>query len=168
MTTPVRSGSSSRGKVSFFTVEPEASGSPAADSSPGEVACVFDTWLGDDLIRAHPVLMVTTPVKRALLRLQGASGFEITRACVRTSPFFRRHSPGQRLPPFWAIQVRGHAGREDLGLTAAGILVVSRRVLDVLLDFRIGRAVLTQYAPGGRRAAGPDRGGRPPANGRSK
>jgi hypothetical protein len=109
---------------------------------------VFDTWLGDDLIRAHPVLMVTTPVKRALLRLQGASGFEITRARARTSPFFRRHSPGKRLPPFWAIQVRGQAGRDDLGLTAGGVLVVSRRVLDVLLDFRVGRAVLMQYAPG--------------------
>ena len=109
---------------------------------------MFDTWLGDDLIRAHPVLMVTTPVKRALLGLQGASGFEITRARARTSGFFRRHSPGKHLPPFWAIQVRGQAGRDDLGLTAAGILVVSRRVLDVLLDFRIGRAVLMQYAPG--------------------
>ena len=148
MTIPARSGSSSRGGANFFTIEPEASGSPATGSSPGQVTCVFDTWLGDDLIRAHPVLMVTTPVKRALLGLQGASGFEITRARVSTSQFFREHSPGKRLPPFWAIQVRGHAGRDDLGLTAAGILVVSRRVLDVLLDFRIGRAVLTQYAPG--------------------
>jgi hypothetical protein len=133
--------------VSFFTIEPEASGSPAAGSAPGRVVCVFDTWLGDDLIRAYPAVLVTTPVKRALLGLQESSGFEITRARIRTSGFFRKHSPGKRLPPFWAIQVRGHAGRDDVGLTAAGSLVVSRRVLDVLLDFRIGRAVLTQYTP---------------------
>jgi hypothetical protein len=37
-----------------------------------------------------------------------------------------------------------------MGLTPAGVLVVSHRVLDVLMDFRIGRAVLAQYAPGSR------------------
>ena len=107
-------------RVSFFNIEPEASGSPAVGTSPGTVACVFDTWLGDDLIRAYPALLVTTPVKRALLRLQQPTGFEITRARIRTSGFFRQHSPGKRLPAFWAIQARGHAGRDDMGLTAAG------------------------------------------------
>lgn len=135
-------------RVSYFNIEPEASGWPAVGSRPGTVACVFDTWLGDDLIRAYPVVLVTTPVKTALLRLQQPTGFEITRARVRTSGFFRKHSPGRRLPTFWAIQARGQAGRDDMGLTAAGTLVVSRRVLDVLLEFRIGRAVLTQYASG--------------------
>ena len=134
--------------MTFFTIDPEASGSPAADLQSGRVVYVFDTWLGDDLVRAHPAVLVTTPVKRALLGLQDPSGFEVTKARARTSGFFRRHSPGKRLPPFWAIHVRGQAGRDDMGLTPAGILVVSRRVLDVLLDFRIGRAVLAQYCPG--------------------
>jgi hypothetical protein len=133
--------------VSFFAIEPEASGSPAA-SPPGRFACTFDTWLGDDLIRAYPAVLVTTPVKRALLGLREPTGFEITRARVRTPGFFRKHSPGKRLPPFWTIQVRGQAGRDDMGLTASGTLVVSRRVLDALLDFQIGRAMLTQYTPG--------------------
>jgi hypothetical protein len=134
--------------VTFFNIEPEASGSPAVGSPPGVVACVFDTWLGDDLIRAYPAVLVTTPVKRALLGLQQPTGFEITRARIRTSGFFRKHSPGKRLPTFWAIQVRGRAGRDDMGLNAAGTLVVSRRVLDVLLEFCIGRAVLAQYTAG--------------------
>ena len=134
--------------MSFFTIEPEAAGSPATGSEPGRIVCVFDTWLGDDLIRAYPAVLVTTPVKTALLSLQEPTGFEITRARIRTSGFFRKHSPGQRLPPFWAIQVRGHAGRDDMGLTGAGSLVVSRRILDVLLHFQIGRAVLTQYTSG--------------------
>jgi hypothetical protein len=134
--------------VSFFTVEPEASGSPVTGLPLDRVAYVFDAWLGDDLIRADPAVLATTAVKRALQGLQSSSGFEITRARTRTSGFFRKHSPGKRLPPLWAIDVRGHAGRDDMGLTPAGLLVVSRRVLDVLLDFRIGRAVLTQYTPG--------------------
>ena len=133
--------------VSFFTIEPEASGSSLTDLLPGRATYVFDAWLGDDLVRAHPAVLATTPVKRALQGLRSPSGFEITRARTRTSRFFRKHSPGKRLPPFWVIHVRGHPGRDDMGLTPAGILVVSRRVLDTLLDFRIGRAVLTQYTP---------------------
>jgi hypothetical protein len=132
----------------FFTVEPEASGWPAARQGTTAVAYVFDTWLGDDLIRAHPGVLVTTPLKRALERLPEPTGFEMARARVRSSGFYRNHHPGKRLPPFWAIQVHGQAGRDDMGLTGATVLVVSRRVLDVLLAFRVGRAVFAQYAPG--------------------
>lgn len=133
----------------FFTIEPEASGWPA-EAAGASVSYVFDTWLGDDLVRAHPAVLVTTPVRKALQRLPEPTGFEIARARVRSSAFFRTHNPGRRLPAFWAIQVRGQAGRDDMGLTAAAILVVSRRVLDVLLDFNIGRSVLAQFPPGTR------------------
>ena len=136
--------------MSFFTLEPEASGHPAIGRTGADLIFIFDTWLGDDVVRAHPAILVTTPVKRALLTLPKPSGFELTRAHVRTSRFFRHHNPGKRLPPFWAVQVTGHPGRDDVGLTPSGTLVVTRRVLDTLLDYRIGRAVLTQYAPGGR------------------
>jgi hypothetical protein len=146
----------SRETVSFFFFEPEASGSPTPGSPPSQAACVFDAWLGDDVVRAYPVILVTTPVKKALLTLPQPSGFKVTRARIRSSAFFRKHNPGKRLPRFWALQVQGRAGHDDLGLTAAGTLVVARRVLDLLLDFRIGRAVFTQYAPG-RRASRPTR-----------
>ena len=131
--------------MSFLTIEPEASGFLVPGGAANRVACVFDTWLGDDLVRAYPAVLVRTPVKEALLSLDRRSGFEITRARIRASSFYRKHSPGKRLPVFWAIQVKGQAGRNDMGLTPAGVLVVSRRVLDVLLRFRIGRAVLAQY-----------------------
>jgi hypothetical protein len=39
-----------------------------------------------------------------------------------------------------------------LGLTEAGALVVSRRVLDVLLEFRVAQATFAQYRPAGERA----------------
>ena len=110
---------------------------------------MFDTWLGDDLVRAYPAVLARTGVKRALRALDRPSGFEITRARIRASPFYRRHSPGKRLPVFWAIQVSGKPGQDDMGLTPAGVLVISRRVSDVLLRFRVGRAVLAQYTPGG-------------------
>lgn len=135
------------GVRSFFNLEPEVSGAPVGGSRVGAMAYVFDTWLGDDLVRAYPGVLVTAAVKTALLGLTKPTGFEITRARVRASPFFKKHSPEKRLPPFWSIEVRGRAGVDDIGLGGAGILVVSRRVLDVLLNFKIGRAVLTQYIP---------------------
>lgn len=110
---------------------------------------MFDTWLGDDLVRAYPAVLARTALKRSLLSLDRRSGFRVTRARTRASPFYRTHSAGKRLPVFWAIEVNGRAGRDDMGLTPAGVLVVSRRVLDILLQFRIGRAVLAQYIPEG-------------------
>jgi hypothetical protein len=144
--------------VSFFTIEPEASGSPDREPSGKAVSCTFDAWLGDDLVRAYPAVLVTTPVRDALLDLRQPTGFEISRARIRTSGFFRRQHPGVRLPPFWSIGVRGDPGCDDMGLTPSGTLVVSRRVLDVLMEFRIGRAVLAQYAPGSRARLRKERG----------
>ena len=133
--------------LSFLTVDPEASGSLTPGAPAGRVCCVFDTWLGDDLVRAYPAVLATTPLRDALRSLDHPTGFETARARVRASAFRRKHSPGRRLPVFWAILVNGQAGRDDMGLTPAGVVVVSRRVLDVLLEFRVGRAVLAQYVP---------------------
>jgi len=108
---------------------------------------VFDVWLGDDVVRAYPALLVTTPVKRALLGLDRATGFRVTRARVLRSAFFKKVNPGKRLPVFWLLEVRSGHGRDDLGLTPAGVIVMSRRVLDVLQGFRIGRALMAQYDP---------------------
>jgi hypothetical protein len=147
--------------AAFFTIEPEASGCPI---TPGGVEFLFDTWLGDDVVRAHPVVLVTTRVKNALLTLGDATGVDIVKAGVKGSAFFRKHNRGKRLPRFWALQIHGHAGRDDMGLNAAAVLVVSRRILDLLVEFRVGRATLAQYtsaregagqqalAPDGRRA----------------
>ncbi len=149
-------------RAGFFFVEPEAAGAPAAGATADAVSCVFDAWLGDELVRAHPFLLATTSVGRSLLNLPDASGFHVARARVRTSAFFRQQNPGRRLPPFWALAVDGEPGRDDMGLTPDGALVVSRRVLDALLEFSVGRAVFAQYTrargrarpreePGGRR-----------------
>jgi len=99
------------------------------------------------MVRAHPAVLVRTQVKNALLRLDRPSGFNVRKARVRTSQFFRKQNPGKRLPRFWAVDVSGRAGCDDMGLMTSGTLVVSRRVLDVLLGFCIRRASFAQYTP---------------------
>ncbi len=129
----------------FLIVEPEIAGTPKG--SPADLEVSFDTWLGDDLVRAFPVLLVTKALRDALSKVETATGFTLKTAQIRSSPFFRKHNPGRRLPRFWALVVDGQAGRDDMGLTGARALVVSKRIVDVLLEFRIGRATLMQYTP---------------------
>lgn len=132
----------------FFLVEPEAAGIAEARGLGRGPCVVFDGWLGDELVRAYPLVLATSSVKNGLLAIDGATGFSVRRARVKTSPFFRKHHPGRRLPPFFSIDVAGVPGRDDIALTHDGALVVSPRVFRVLLEFRVGRAVFAQYRPG--------------------
>ena len=135
--------------MGFFYVQPEVAGATIADP-PESAVCVFDTWLGDDLLRAQPLLLVTTPLKRALIRLDEPTGFSVAPVRIRSSPFFRRYNAGRRLPRFWSLQPSGTPGRDDVGVTADGSLVVSRRVLDVLMEFQVARAVFAQHGKAAR------------------
>ncbi len=134
--------------MAFFVVEPEASGRPAGRQvATGEPVCTFDTWLGDDVVRAHPLLLVTPGLKDALLALGGPTGFSLVQAHASRTPFFERHAPDRRLPPFWSVEVVGRPGVDDLGLGRDGSIVASARVIDVLGRFSLKHATLGQYSP---------------------
>jgi hypothetical protein len=129
--------------VGYFVVEPEASGRPADEV--GAPSCTFDTWLGDDVVSAHPLLLVTTRLKEALLRLSQPTGFSIVPARATRSAFFERYNPDRSLPTFWAVQVDGRPGVDDLGMSSGGRVVASARVVDVLGLFSLKHATLSQY-----------------------
>jgi hypothetical protein len=132
----------------FYVVEPEASGRPVAGlAASGESACIFDTWLGDDVVRAHPLLLVTTRVKDALSALKGGAGFSVARARVFRSAFFERHHPDRALPEFWVLSVDGSPGVDDLGIGRDGSVIASARVVETLNRFTLRQATLSQYAP---------------------
>jgi len=40
--------------MNFVIVRPETAGYPVSFQP---IACRFDTWLGDDIVRAHPLLL---------------------------------------------------------------------------------------------------------------
>jgi hypothetical protein len=132
----------------FVVVEPETSGRPVRAASGGRDAFAFDVWLGDDLVRAYPAVLVTSGLRGALQALPRPTGFHLSRARVRSSRFYRLHNPDRRLPAFWVVEIQGRPGLDDVGLTEAGALVVSRRIMDVLLASRVSQAVFAQYTPG--------------------
>jgi len=133
--------------MAFLILEPETSGTPAGGDADGGLY-VLDTWLGDDVVRAYPAVLATTPVKEALEDLSRSTGFCMRRARVKQSKFFRQHSPEKDLPEFWSVVVNGQPGRDDIGLTPEGGLVISQRVLEALLNFRLTQAVFGQYRAG--------------------
>jgi hypothetical protein len=45
------------------------------------------------------------------------------------------------------VDVNGAPGADDLGFDPDGSIVVSQRVVDVLMRFRIRQATLAQFAP---------------------
>jgi hypothetical protein len=125
-------------------LKPETTGYPVSFEP---VACRFDTWLGDDIVRAHPLLLVTSRLRRSLLRLPNASGFSFDPVRVSTSPFFRQGTPGRRLPRFWHLVVHGRPGNDDMATLADHSLVVSLRVVQTLLAFSLREAAMFQYRP---------------------
>ncbi|HEY6554749.1 MAG TPA: hypothetical protein VI669_15435 [Vicinamibacteria bacterium] len=136
--------------MGYFVVEPEASGRPAGEE--GAPSCIFDTWLGDDVVSAHPLLLVTTRLKDALLGLSQPTGFSLVPARATRSAFFERYNPDRSLPTFWAVQVEGRPAVDDLGMSSGGRVVASARVVEVLARFSLKHATLSQYAASGAAA----------------
>jgi hypothetical protein len=130
--------------VGYFVVEAESSGRPTVEES--EPCCTFDTWLGDDLVSAHPMLLVTTRLKEALGELSQPTGFSFARVRATRSSFFERHNPGRALPTFWSVQVNGRPGVDDLGLGRDGSVVSSARVVEAMGRFTLRHATLSQYS----------------------
>ena len=126
----------------FFVVRPEEAGRPAGRSG----VYVFDSWLGDVMVEAHPAFLVTTSVKRALEQVCSARCVAFSRSRVQKSRFFAKHSPNAKLPALWLLQVSGVAGRDEMGITADGSLVVSKVVLDSLVRFKVPRATIQQFS----------------------
>jgi hypothetical protein len=126
--------------VSYYIVEPEVAGGfgerTVLDASmhPPRVSRLhyeFEGWLGDELLTAFPVYIVTERARRALEAL-GATGIELDTVEVSTSPTFEDMYPGRALPEFLWMKVRGAAGVDDFGMSADHRLVVSQRALDAL------------------------------------
>jgi hypothetical protein len=130
--------------VGYFVVEAEASGRPTVFGA--EPSCSFDTWLGDDLVSAHPLLLVTTRVMEAMAELSQPTGFSFARARALPSSFFVRHNPGRVLPTFWSVQVNGRPGVDDLGLGRDGSVVASARIVEAMTRFSLRHATLSQYS----------------------
>lgn len=137
--------------MAFFVLTPEDAGRSEPQAGSGTPLYLFDTWLGDDLVRAHPLFLVTTPLKDSLETLPSPSGFQSVQVRVERSHFLRGQRPQLRLPAFWALEVYGEAGVHALGMTADRSLVVSQAALELLARHSIPHAQFAQFRLDGRK-----------------
>ncbi|HEY6548491.1 MAG TPA: hypothetical protein VI589_11315 [Vicinamibacteria bacterium] len=133
--------------MAFFVVTPEDAGHAEDPGGASLPLVVFDTWLGDDLVRAHPVFLVSARLKDTLDVLPEPTGFRSLRIRTKPSRFMRGLRPELRLPTFWALEISGQAGVHPLGLAQDGSLVVSQAGLDCLVRHSIPHAQLSQFVP---------------------
>lgn len=94
---------------------------------------IFDDWEGDGLVTTFPCYLVTAEVKQILDKL-GATGCEFRTLDVSTSDVFYTLHGSRSLPRFFWLHVNGMAGHDELGLATGNRLVVSRKVIDVLVE----------------------------------
>jgi hypothetical protein len=131
--------------MAFFVLTPEDAGRAEPPDGGGTPLYLFDTWLGDELVRAHPLFLATTSLKESLESLPSPTGFHSTRVHAEPSSFLQDLRPGLRLPDFWALEVYGQAGVLALGLSGAHSLVVSQAALERVVEHSVPHAQFAQF-----------------------
>jgi hypothetical protein len=127
----------------FLAVRPEQTGRSTDPEGHGPYR--FDWWLGDDLVEAHPDLLVTDGLRQSLERLPKLSGFSLESARVEESEFFKEKNGGRHLPTFWRLLLTGTPGVHDMAVAPDRVLVVSGRALALLLGHVLEQAEISQF-----------------------
>ncbi len=139
---------------SYYEIEPEVSGGLGPDTVydrtviPMTVTHVHykvHDWLGDCIVTADPVFLIV-PATAAKLQDAGFTGFRLADAQVTPHEQFHILNPGGQPPELRWLLVDGEPGVDDLGI-AAGMLVVSEAVLEVLRADGINQATVTEWEP---------------------
>ena len=138
----------------YFNIEPEVAGGLGDRSEVRHVDgrlqvdrlhYEFHGWLGDCLLESTPCFIVTNDAANALLRM-AASGIRFEAVEISRSSEFDELQPGCELPAFSWLVVDGRAGRDDFGMDAELVLVVSEPVLRVLRQVGLRHAAVRALA----------------------
>jgi hypothetical protein len=106
----------------------------------------FDVWPGDPILEAVSNFIVTDRLKEAPIEAH-ASGVafgdvEVTKAGIYLDMYGDRP-----LPAFSWLQITGRAGKDDVGLSSSGLLVVSERIMHLLNAFVLKYCEVSEYDP---------------------
>ena len=139
--------------TAYYQIEPEVAGgwgeSAEADTSihPPVVHFLhyeFQGWLGDELLESFPCFIVSRRVGRALQEA-GLVGFSLGEVKVSMSSQFLETEGERVLPEFHRLEITGHAGQADFGMSETHVLVVSKWALEVLRRFPLANAEASEW-----------------------
>lgn len=139
----------------YFTLEPESSPTwgehTEVDTSvhPPIVSTLhleFVEWLGDDLLWTYPSYVVTENLA-AKLAEASLSGFEFRPVEVTVDPHVIEDGETLDLQKFRWLHITGTPGRDDIGITDKGRIVVSETALTTLRQGNLEYCEIEQYNP---------------------
>lgn len=139
--------------MNFFVLDPEVAGELGKNSEldtsvhpPLVRRLHFEVgpWLGDDLVQTFPCYLVTARLKESLETSQ-MTCIRFVDVEITASDAFRELNPGKPVPEFAWLKIQGQPGKDDFGLTRDSRLVVSRRALDALRQFRVKHCSIENY-----------------------
>ena len=140
--------------MTFHRLAPEVPGGLGARTRFDEPRAIVELHFefaagcrGDDLATSHPVFIVSERIA-AVLDSERVTGFVLAAMEQSVEPQAYELDPDLDLPRFRWLQVTGQAGRDDIGLDRAE-LVVSERALDVLRRHaQLSACDVEPWAPG--------------------
>ncbi len=98
----------------------------------------FAGWEGDDIVGTFPCALVTDALAAAIID-EGLTGADLDDVTVSRDPQFEQLFPEQAaaLPKWRWLKPIGRADSSDFWQDEHGILVVSKRALDLIRRFRV-------------------------------
>jgi hypothetical protein len=106
----------------------------------------FEDWLGDDLVESFPCFLVSEPLAAKLTAVDLGT-FQLKDVEVTMTPEAKELLGDNAFPNFYWLDVAGTAGRDDVGITLTGLLVVSDQALAVLREFNIDNCDVEPFQP---------------------
>ena len=126
--------------MTFYAVRPEVPGQlgdkTVLDRDGGRLKVqhlelVFDGWLGDELVTAHPAFAATRHLADLFVQA-GLTGFSLRDMDVSRSEEFLDFYPDRQLPEFVELVLTGTPGVDDLARDDTDLLIMSERAVDVM------------------------------------
>jgi hypothetical protein len=98
--------------------------------------CVFDGWLGDDIIEVFPCYVITEKFKEGIIKYK-LSGCSFEDVIVSKSDVFKELYPNRNLPNFFRLIVTGKKDVDDFVISNDNILLVSENAYSSLKRFNL-------------------------------
>lgn len=157
--------------MKLFILEPEVAGEIGEHTiyenydaivSRGERAIishlhfVFMGWLGDDILETTPCFLVSEQLKKAIEK-SDLTGYEFHNIEVSLSDEYKELYPYQESPCFYRLLPHGIINVQaewysnwngmDFSLTKKMYLVLSEKAMNILKDFQLEHADITEILP---------------------
>ena len=131
--------------MNYYTLEPEVACQLGEKSEldsrvhppiVNKLHCIFDGWIGDDLLELFPCYIVTDKLKKGL-KERKLTGYHFEDIVITKSDLFIELYPNKSLPQFFRLTVTGVKNKDDFVISDDNMLLVSEKAYSFLKKYNI-------------------------------